>query len=216
MITSNFKFSVSGLKQIMVLVTLCLLSSGFIACSDDEKEEPEVPAEAKSFTVHATSTNPDDWCYFSFEKGDSVVIDKANAAKDQTWDIAFQRFYVRTNSGTSGNGQGGALDTKQTTFDAVTTVPTSGFIADSKEKMMLIMSKFEEHSLNTAFQVPGYEEYYSWTWYNYMINTWFPNNNVFIIRTADGKHYAKLIFKQYKDDKGDSGHPTFEYVYPFK
>ena len=43
--TSNFKFSVSGLKQIMVLVTLCLLSSGFIACSDDEKEEPEVPAE---------------------------------------------------------------------------------------------------------------------------------------------------------------------------
>lgn len=150
--TNKLNFAVFGLKQIMVLVALCLLSSGFVACSDDD-EEPEIPAEAKSFYLINNSTAANDWVYFSFSKGDSVVIDKANAAKDQTWDIAFQRFYIRTNSGTSGEGQGGALDTKETAFDKVTVVPTSGFIADTKVDMMTIMGKFEERSANTAFQV---------------------------------------------------------------
>jgi len=213
--TNKLNFAVFGLKQIMVLVTLCLLSSGFVACSDDDKDEPEIPAEAKSFSFFSDSTTPNDWVYFSFEKGDSVVIDKANAAKDQSWDIAFQRYYVRTNCGTSGEGQGGALDTKETSFDAVTVVPTSGFIVDAVKPMMTVMGKNEERTLNPAFQTPNNDSN-SWAWYYYMEKRWDYNNNVFIIKTADGKHYAKIIMKQYKNDEGKSGYIKFDYVYPFK
>lgn len=213
--TNKLNFAVFGLKQIMVLVALCLLSCGFVACSDDD-EEPEIPAEAKSFYLINNSTAANDWVYFSFSKGDSVVIDKANAAKDQTWDIAFQRFYIRTNSGTSGEGQGGALDTKETAFDKVTVVPTSGFIADTKVDMMTIMGKFDERSANTAFQVLDHPV---WAWFDAPTGDmqWHYNKNVFIIKTADGKHYAKIIMKQYKSDDGkESGHIKFDYVYPFK
>lgn len=111
--------------------------------------------------------------------------------KNQTWDIAFQRFYIRTNSGTSGEGQGGALDTKETAFDKVTVVPTSGFIADTKLDMMTIMGKFEERSANTAFQVLDRPV---WAWFDAPTGDmqWHYNKNVFIIKTADGKHYAKI------------------------
>lgn len=214
--TNKLNFAVFGLKQIMVLVTLCLLSSSFVACSDDDEDEPEIPAEAKSFSFINNSAAVNDWVYFSFAKGDSVVIDKANATKDQTWDIAFQRYYIRTNSGTSGEGQGGALDSKETAFDKVTVVPTSGFIADSEVNIMTaVMGKFEKRSANTAFQVLDQPV---WAWFDAPTGDmqWHYNKNVFIIKTADGKNYAKIIMQRYKSDDNKSGHITFDYVYPFK
>lgn len=215
--TNKLNFAVFGLKQIMVLVALCLLFTGFVACGDDDKDEPEIPAEAKSFSFINNSTAANDWVYFSFAKGDSVVIDKANAAKDQTWDIAFQRYYIRTNSGTSGQGQGGALDSKETVFDKVTVVPTSGFIVDSEADIMTaVMGKFEKGSVNTAFQVLNQPV---WAWFNAPVPgdmQWHYNKNVFIIKTADGKNYAKIIMQKYKSDDNKSGHITFDYVYPFK
>ena len=226
--TNKLNFAVFGLKQIMVLVTLCLLSTCFVACGSDDPEpeptpapapepepEPETPAEPKSFSFVSTSTAANEWVYFSFEKGDSVAIDKANAAKDKTWDIAFQRFYIRTISGTAGEGHGGALDTNETAFDKVTKVPTEGFIVDTDIEMMTVMGKFETRPANTAFQVL---EHPVWAWFDAPTGDmqWHYNKNVFVIKTADGKNYAKIIMQKYKSDDNKSGHITFDYVYPFK
>ena len=82
--------------------------------------------------------------------------------------------------------------------------------------MMTIMGKFEERSANTAFQVLDRPV---WAWFDAPTGDmqWHYNKNVFIIKTADGKHYAKIIMKQYKSDDGkESGHIKFDYVYPFK
>ncbi|MFR7877783.1 MAG: HmuY family protein [Butyricimonas paravirosa] len=38
---------------------------------------------------------------FSFAKGDFVELTEEQAATSLDWDIAFQRYYIRTNSGTS-------------------------------------------------------------------------------------------------------------------
>ena len=54
-----------------------------------------------------------------------------------------------------------------------------------------------------------------WATFTPPTGPWVYNNNVFIIRTADGQ-YAKLIMKSFLNDEDKSGNITFEYVYPFK
>jgi len=200
----NYKES----RKAKITVTAVGLSPETIEVSQVADVLP-TPKEVK---LISTSTAANEWEYFSFEKGDFVTVDKENAAKDATWDIAFQRFYIRTNSGTSGDGKGGAIDTEKKEFDGVATVPTSGFVIDEKINMMTTMGSYAERSANTAFKI---KNSYSWAWYEYMEGTWYINDNVFVIRTANGEKYAKIIMKSYKGEKNESGHITFEYVYPF-
>lgn len=88
----------------------------------------------------------DPWKYFSFAKGDFVDLTEEEAATSLEWDIAFQRYYIRTNSGTSGKGQGGALDMAKDSFDDVPNVPTSGYTEDELISMMTTMGSFEDKS----------------------------------------------------------------------
>lgn len=214
MTTKNFFFSGLCLKQGMMAIAIVLSSISFIACSDDDdKKTPEPEATAKTVKFEAQSFT--EWSYFSFAKGNFVTVDQEKYASDTNWDIAFLRFNIRTNGGESGKGKGAALDTKETDLSKVTSIPSTGFIADSKISVMAsggMPPKYVETTGNAAFKVG---ENQGWAFYNFMAGTWLYNNNVFIIRTADGQ-YAKLIMKSFLNEKDKSGHVTFEYVYPFK
>ena len=63
-------------------------------------------------TIDASSYS--NWVYFSFEQ--AQVIDVENPEESMDWDVAFQRKHIRTNSGLSGNGNGGALVDSSTTW----------------------------------------------------------------------------------------------------
>ena len=214
MTTKSIFQSGSYLKQGALAVAIILSSISFTACSDDDnKDKPEPEAKAKEVKFEAQSFT--EWTYFSFEKGEIIKVDQENYATDSSWDIAFLRYNIRTNGGESGKGQGAALDTKETDFSKVTSIPTTGFITDSKMKVMAsggMPPTYYETTGNDAFKVG---ENTGWAFYNYMTSTWSYNKNVFIIRTADGQ-YAKLIMKTFMNDEDKSGHITFEYVYPFK
>lgn len=220
MTTKSFFKSDSFLKQGMLAVAILLSSISFTACSDDDdknepEKEPEEEVEAEPKEVKFEAQSYTEWSYFSFEKGDFVSVDQENYATDSNWDIAFLRFNIRTNGGESGKGQGAVLDTKETEFSKVTSIPSTGFITDSNIRVMAsggMPPTYTETPGNTLFKVG---ENQGWAFYNYMANTWSYNNNVFIVRTADGQ-YAKLIMKSFLNDKDKSGHITFEYVYPFK
>ena len=41
------------------------------------------------------------------------------------------------------------------------------------------------------------------------------NNNIFVIKTADGNNYAKVVMKSYESERMQ-GKITFEYIYPAK
>lgn len=214
MTTKNFFLSGSYLKQGMLAMAILLSSISFTACSDDDdKDKPEPEAKAKEVKFEAQSFT--EWTYFSFEKGEIVKVDQENYASDSSWDIAFLRYYIRTNGGKSGKGQGAALDTKQTQFDAVTTIPSTGFITDDEISIITgsgMPPKYRTDAGSPAFTI---KESQSWATYTPPMGPWVYNNNVFIVRTADGQ-YAKLIMKSFLNDEDKSGHITFEYVYPFK
>ena len=214
MTTKNFFVSGTCLKQGMMAIAIVLSSISFTACSDDDnKDEPETEVTAKTVKFEAQSYT--EWAYFSFSKGDFVTVDQANYATDMSWDIAFLRYYIRTNGGKSGKGQGAVLDTKETKFNAVTTIPSTGFITD--DNISIIAGSGMPPNYRTDAGSPAFivKESPSWATFTPPTGPWVYNNNVFIIRTADGQ-YAKLIMKSFLNDEDKSGHITFEYVYPFK
>ena len=196
----NSKFLLAG----TMMVSLVL---GLASC---EKDEPEVTKEeVKTENVESKTLDP---VYFSFEQGKVVTISDASKSKD--WDIAFMRYYVRTNSGASGSGQGGAIETNITKIDEVTKLASTNFIVDTEITVNVPNSGMPPKTTkipgNTTFSVKRGENT-SIGWANGMGGNWVFNNNVFIVRTANGK-YAKVIMKSFVD--GD-GKITFDYIYPF-
>lgn len=186
-------------KIIYALIAIGL----FAAC---KKTDTKVPIQAQVFEIN--STNSTSWKYFSFSKNDTITV--TNPATSTEWDLAFQRYRIRTNSSLTGAGQGSAANSyqkSQTGFDALKVVPdTSTFTADE--------------SIQIAIQ-QGYATYLV----NPQLYTWFslelggasgtqivPTDYVYFVKTATGK-YAKVWFKSYYNSSNLSGYVTFEYKY---
>lgn len=184
----------------------------FSSCSDedDPTNEPSTEdLEVKQVTLSRKTAYGNDWIYFSLSKGKELTgIDETNRESNNEWDLAFNRYNVRTNSGLSGKGKGGALDSGKTEMDEVAEVPAGTFVIDEMGK---ITSRFTGNGveeiesplnkkLGEAIKFQGPPPSYT------------PNDHVYIIRTADGK-YAKIQIESFYNDEGKSGFVTFKYVY---
>jgi hypothetical protein len=170
------------------------------------KKDNNTPAiEEQTFEVKSTSSTA--WKYFSFEANDTVQV--ADPENSTNWDLAFQRYRIRTNSGLSGHGSGGAANSYQkgqSGFDALKAVAdTSTFVTDDSISVAVIQ---------------GYATYIV----NPLLYTWFslefsaqgtlivPSDYVYIVRTSTGK-YAKVWFKSYYSATNQSGYVTMQYKY---
>ena len=88
-----------------------VLALAAVACDDDKKKT--LPGgettEGERTRTFFSNDYASGWKYFSFKKGDFIETPaKPNESLD--WDVAFNRYYVKTNSGTSGKGKGGCID----------------------------------------------------------------------------------------------------------
>jgi hypothetical protein len=186
-------------KQVFLSAIIIVL---FLAC---KKTDTKAPIQAQTFEIKSTSSTL--WKYFSFAANDTVTI--TDPANSTGWDLAFQRYRIRTNGGLSGNGLGSAANSYlkgQSGFDALSNVSdTSTFINDA--------------SISIAVQ-QGYATYIV----NPMLYTWFslqfatqgtqivPGDYIYIVRTGTGK-YAKVWFKSYYNAYAASGYVTIQYKY---
>ena len=111
--------------------------SAFIitACSDnnspDDPSQGENTLPVKQVSLSRKTAYGNDWIYYSLEKGKEVSVSEESHAENTDWDIAFNRYNVRTNSGASGKGKGGALLTNIKDLAACTTVPQGTFTVDA-------------------------------------------------------------------------------------
>jgi hypothetical protein len=188
------------MKNRVFLLAIFIMT--FVAC---KKEDTKQPIQSQTFEINSTGSTV--WKYFSFTTNDTLAV--ADPATSTSWDLAFQRYRIRTNGGLSGNGAGSAASTSfkgQTGFDALKVVSdTATFVPDA--------------SISVAVQ-QGYA--------NYIVNprlyTWFslefaaqgtqivPRDNIYIVKTATGK-YAKVWFKGYYSATNQSGYVTFQYKF---
>jgi len=173
-----------------------------LAC---DKEDTNTPINSQTTEVNATNANT--WKYFSFDKNDTVsIVDPANSLE---WDIAFQRYRIRTNSGLAGNGLWGAANsysTGQAGFDALKTVSdTSTFVVDTLVDIAVQMG-FDTYIINPVL--------YTWFTLEFAAQGTqiVPTDYIYIVRTATGK-YAKVWFKSYYSATNASGYMNFQYKY---
>ena len=190
----------SKLFLVALLSVLCLVS-----CKKDDGEELTKPGKTYEF-LNATSYT--DWVYFSFEKG--AIVEVSDHKNDLSWDIAFHRGDIRLNGGESGKGQGGAINTNTTDWDAVKDAPASGYVTD---KVGTITTAFTGEGIETAEQ-PFSQTLATWL----IIDTSNPppvyryNNWIYVIKMADGR-YAKLHIYDYKNEKNAGAYISFRYQY---
>jgi hypothetical protein len=169
------------------------------------KEETKAPIEVQTFEVDATSTTA--WKYFSFEKNDTVEI--ADPLLSTDWDLAFQRYRIRTNGGKSGSGMGKAANSYakgQEGFDALKFVSdTATFMADDTMQIAVVQG-YATYIVNPRL----------YTWFTLEFATQgtqiVPSDFIYIVETAKGK-FAKVWFKSYYSATNNSGFVTFQYKY---
>jgi hypothetical protein len=188
------------MKKIVFLSVIVLMS--LLACT---KENIKQSIQAQTFEINSTGSTS--WKYFSFTANDTVTI--TDPEHSTAWDLAFQRYRIKTNGGLSGSGSGSAANSYkkgQTGFDGLIVVPdTTTFTPDA--------------SISVAIQ-QGYQNYIV----NPVLYTWFslefaaqgtqivPTDDVYIVKTGTGK-FAKIWFKSYYSATNQSGYVTFQYKY---
>ncbi|TGL23086.1 heme-binding protein HmuY [Leptospira levettii] len=161
-----------------------------------------------SFTTSANASSNCNWVYVSLKR--NGVLSDVNSQ----WDLAFKRYNVATNSGTSGSGSGGACDSGQTNFSnafngsectAVVDLKLSssggGPVSASSESINPTMAA----PLDLSPMPSGYG-----TWYSYSNGILTARTKVFIVTGSDGAKYA-VQFLDYYNAAGTSGFPKFQW-----
>lgn len=148
-----------------------------------------------------------DWIYFSLSQGKEVDVKEEDHYESTEWDLAFNRYNVRTNSGKSGKGQGGAARTDYTEFSQCKEVPEDAqFVTDDTYTITApgtgfpppTMESTANELLSNAIRFAGPPPTYT------------PEENVYIVRAADGAMYRFKALSFY-DKEGNSGYYTFSY-----
>lgn len=169
------------------VILFFLLSLGFAACNDDDKNlvkpleaEPveNLPADPTQNPDGSARTKTNKFTLYSFK--DNVVVANGDSATTK-WDIGFRSTAIIVNGGSSGPGQTQAQIVSGI-FDELVEAPESGYVSDA---------------LGT-YAIQG-----SGGWYNYTGQSGNPVNaiipipgKVIVIRTADGR-FAKVEILSY-------------------
>ena len=188
------------------MILAALVACFFLTnCKKDNTIKNITPLNSKTFVVNASSSSK--WIYFSFESGDTVQI--ANPTSSTGWDIAFQRFNLKTNSGLSGIGIGGASGSGQigtSGFEALLTVSdTLKYASDDSISVIGAQGTPEKIAANNTLS--------SWYDYNFATNVLTTKGIVYVIKTATGKYAKFIILNYYKEVGGTPAYIKFSYFY---
>jgi hypothetical protein len=136
---------------------------------------PVVPPGA--VTLDASSRT--DFVYLDIDT--RAVVAVTDPTTDTTWDLAFRRTLIRTNSGTSGPGLGGAIAREGVPYAEVTSSGTLGFEVDREEA-----SGMPGAPPTSVSPVLG-----SWFDYDFTTHVVTPKDVTYVVRGATGT-YARL------------------------
>jgi hypothetical protein len=188
------------MKKIIFLSAIIVLSLS--AC---KKDNSNPPIQAQTFEINSTGSTT--WKYFSFASNDTVTI--ADPASSSAWDLAFQRYRIKTNGGLSGSGSGSAANSYQkgqTGFDALKVVPDTTTFAQDASISIAVQQGYATYVVNPSL----------YTWFSLEFATQgtqiVPTDYIYIVKTGTGK-YVKIWFKSYYSTTNLSGYVTFQYKY---
>lgn len=159
-----------------------------------------------TFVTQINATNLDFYIYFQFSGNKQIPF---SAKDEKTWDVAFNRYKLATNSGeTNRFGLGGACRSNRTSVAEASAVSpgdqgclVENFVLDQTGTTQGIGgagATFVGNSLLTD-------------WFNYEIGSLTPKGLVYIIRSGDGSSYYAMKIENYYSTAGTSGYPTIRW-----
>ena len=150
-----------------------------------------------TFTTTIDASADDQWVYLSLTDGAHVT--PADPDDSASWDLAFQRFRVKSNSGISGVAGVEVAPILGADFDALTQAPARGYVVDAVD------SDDEDTDADYAFLGPS-------PWYDYDSeqHTLSPANVVYVVKSVAGS-YFKVQMQGYYDAAGTGGYPRFRW-----
>jgi len=129
---NNNMSNMQKISRVLVSVVSLLSLLSIASCGEGGGDSP-----ASVANVMSVSIQPDTWTYISLSDGKTVgTSDLGDADAEKSWhnrtdwDIALCNGVIRTNSGTSGVGQGGIMSTPQG-FDNVDASAVTSFNVDA-------------------------------------------------------------------------------------
>ncbi len=195
------------MKKLLLLLLIGLSSFIIVGCDDDDNPSSQND-NSKSATMLINAASNDDWVYFSFESGDS--LDVTDPKTSDAWDLAFKRYHLATNSGSSGNAKGGVYNAGKVSMASVTEAPTSGYVVDDSVSIV-------DHSQNppAVYNMAASSALAGWIEFDLSQMPPIPSysDSIYVIKTAKG-NYAKIHIKDYYGGDGTkSGMIEFDYVF---
>ena len=165
---------------------------------------------ADNYSIQIDASSYSSWVYYNFSIHSEVII--SDPENSLGWDIAFQRNHIKTNSGTSGNGLGGAsvdslnLWTAEN-FNGLVEIPMNTYFAP--DTLLETFYDLTTHTMSWGSTNPNLE---TWGDFNFENNyTLEPSNNQLIVRTTNGNNFIKIWPYNYYNDVGNSGHISVLY-----
>jgi len=151
----------------ILIVTIAAIA-GLTACQKDDTTPPLSITTTQTLNVNFSTASK--YAFFSFK--DSAVIANTDSATSK-WDFGLRLTSFLVNSNASGPGNAGVI-VQDGVYSSITSAPSTGYAYDSSAAKLAIKDG---------------------TWYDYNPTThaFAPKaGKVFIFRTADGAHYAKM------------------------
>ena len=206
-----------------LLLSLCA-ATPFAACGDDDDDNPQEQTDSQESTLHTgipladdgsytldrKTGYGDDWIYVNLSSMDTVAVSEQDHKTDLSWDIAFNRYNIRTNSGTSGSGLGGAFKTDATKMADVASAPSKdNFVADT----LWMITKTPTMSTDGVIEMESSANPILSKAISIIVKNGPPDydiaENVFLIRSADGNKIFKFKTISFFNAKGQSGYYCF-------
>ena len=161
-------------------------------------------------TIDASDWDSENWTYLNL--GTSNIVFPDDPTDNLSWDIAFHRYHIRTNSGLSGKGNGGAyIDSANTwdntSYELVVKVPEISFF--NRDTLVGGFYDDENYEWASGIANPALE-----TWGKIDLNNDYQmeySNNQFIVRNALGTKFFKFWATDYYNQFNTSGFITIKF-----
>lgn len=147
-------------------------------------------SEAKdgSLLTAVVSTDDKSWQQFDLDTGKDVT-------GDSDWDIAFQRFKIKTNGGLNGSGGVYVVQLEGQKYESLTKAPDMGFAADGPDSVG--DAGDTDQDPDNVFN-SGDADWYDYSETNHTLT---PKNITYVIASTERKFY-KLKIETYYDKVG--------------
>jgi len=166
---------------------------------------------SENYSIEIDASSYSSWVYYNFTLHSEVQI-FGDPYDNLGWDIAFQRNHIKTNSGTSGSGMGGASVDSLNLWTAQSFNDTNEIIVGTYFAPDTLLETFYDlttHTMSWDSTNPNLE---TWGTFDFENNyTLVVSNNQLIVRTANGDNFIKIWPYDYYNDVGSSGHISIFY-----